>query len=184
MIANPETGEVHRLSVGERVAFGPNTWHHGFAHGSEPLRVLELYAPPPSAGTSGAHARTRPMLEDVRYGGFTGTEPTLRCIRVSEISWRRDTGVLVGAVDRTEHLEVLELEVNPGDVSETHTHAGDEILYVKEGTLWVRAWYDGQAYAFELDSKDACFLPAGCAHDYRNVDATQALATVGIAPPR
>jgi quercetin dioxygenase-like cupin family protein len=183
VIANPETGEVHRVMAGDRVAFGPNTWHHAFAHGTEPLRVLELYAPPPSTGTSGAYARTRPLLDDVRYSGFPQGEPTLRCIHASEITWALDLGVLLGTVDVTEHLEVLALEVNPGEVSEKHSHPGDELLYVKEGTLWVRAWDDERAYTFELGPKDACFLPAGCSHDYRNMDAAQAIATIGIAPP-
>jgi quercetin dioxygenase-like cupin family protein len=184
VIANPETGEVQRLSTGERVAFGPNTWHHGFAHGTEPLRVLELYAPPPSTGTSGAYARTRPLLEDVRYAGSDGQQPTLRCLRTSDIRWRRDLGVLTGTVAATEHLEVLAVEVNPGEISEKHDHPGDELLYVKEGTLWVRVWDDERSYAFELGPKDACFIPAGCLHEYRNIDAAQSTATLGIAPPR
>jgi uncharacterized cupin superfamily protein len=62
LLADPETGEVQRVAAGQSVTFGPDTWHHAFAHGGEPLRVLELFAPPPSAGTSGAYARTKPYL--------------------------------------------------------------------------------------------------------------------------
>ena len=39
-IANPETGEVHRLEAGESVFFRKDTWHHAFAHGNGPLSVL------------------------------------------------------------------------------------------------------------------------------------------------
>ena len=46
-IANPETGEVQRIETGESVFFRRDTWHHAFAHGAGPLRVLELFAPPP-----------------------------------------------------------------------------------------------------------------------------------------
>jgi mannose-6-phosphate isomerase-like protein (cupin superfamily) len=66
-IANPETGEVHRVEAGEAVFFRRDTWHHAFAHGEGPLRVLELFAPPPSTGTSGAYAQTQPYLDHSRY---------------------------------------------------------------------------------------------------------------------
>ena len=62
VLANPEVGEVQRIGAGQSVAFGADTWHHGFAHGPEALRVLEFLAPPPSAGTTGAYARTRDYL--------------------------------------------------------------------------------------------------------------------------
>jgi len=183
VIANPETGEVLRVPAGGRVAFGPDTWHHAFAHGSEPLRVLELYAPPPAAGTSGSYARTRPLLESVRYTTVDGRLPTLRFVTPEEITWHRGLGVLMGTISRTDQLEVTALEVNPGEVSEKHEHPGDELLYVKSGTLWVRAWDAERSYSFELEPRDACFIPAGCAHEYRNVDAQLCVATLGVAPP-
>jgi mannose-6-phosphate isomerase-like protein (cupin superfamily) len=183
VIANPETGEVLHVQAGERVAFGPNTWHHGFAHGTAPLRVLELYAPPPAAGTSGSYARTRPFLERSRYANTDGHAPTLRAVDAGEIVWRRDLGVLTGVVAKTSHLEVSVLEINPGEVSERHAHAGDEILYLKNGVLWIRAWQDGRAYVFELHPQDACFVPAGCMHEYRNINRGQAVATFAVAPP-
>ena len=74
-IANPETGEVQRIETGESVFFRRDTWHHAFAHGAGPLRVLELFAPPPATGSSGAYSRTRPYLEESRYAddGLLGT---------------------------------------------------------------------------------------------------------------
>ena len=183
VIANPETGEVLRVPAGERVAFGPDTWHHAFAHGTEPLRVLELYAPPPAAGTSGSYARTRPLLESVRYTAVDSYPPTLRFVASADITWHRDLGILTGTVARTDQLEVTALEVNPGEVSEKHTHHGDEVLYVKSGTLWVRVWDVERSYTFELEPRDACFIPAGCAHEYRNIDTPQCVATLGVAPP-
>ena len=67
VIADPETGEVQRAGVGESVFFRRDTWHHAFALGPEPLRVLELFAPPPAAGASSAYARAQPYLEESRY---------------------------------------------------------------------------------------------------------------------
>jgi quercetin dioxygenase-like cupin family protein len=46
-LANPEIGEVRRVPTGGTVFFGPDTWHHAFAEGDEPLHVLELLAPRP-----------------------------------------------------------------------------------------------------------------------------------------
>ena len=67
VLANPETGEIVRAEPGESVFFRRDTWHHGFSYGDEPLRVLELFAPPPATGTSGAYAQTRPYLEESVY---------------------------------------------------------------------------------------------------------------------
>ncbi len=67
MIADPETGEVQRAEAGESVFFRRDTWHHAFALGPEPLRVLELFAPPPAAGASSTYAREQPYLETSRY---------------------------------------------------------------------------------------------------------------------
>ena len=67
VLANPETGEVHRLLPGEAAFFRRDTWHHAWSYDTDPLRVLELFAPPLSQGTSGAYARTRPFLDKPIY---------------------------------------------------------------------------------------------------------------------
>jgi quercetin dioxygenase-like cupin family protein len=191
VLANPETGEVARVATGESVTFGPDTWHHAFAHGGEPLRVLELFAPPPSAGTSGAYARTKPYLETSRYaddavlGHVPGTgeeRAAFRVVRDEDIIWRRDLGVLAGLQLSTDHITIHTLELDSGQASTEHRHGGDELLFLLRGEMWVRAWQDGKAYVFELGPEDACFLPAGCEHEYRVYGAGSAEAMVGIAP--
>jgi quercetin dioxygenase-like cupin family protein len=191
VIADPETGEVQRVAAGQSVSFGPNTWHHAFAHGGEPLRVLEIFAPPPAAGASGAHSRTRPYLEASTYAddSVLGYVPparagrdAFRVVRDDEVVWRRDLGVLAGVLLSTEQLTVHSLEVNPGEAAAEHAHGGDEILFVTRGQLWVRAWHEGKTFVFELGPEDACFLPLGCAHEYRVYDGGTAEAIVGVAP--
>ena len=190
-IANPETGEVQRLEAGESVFFRRDTWHHAFAHGNGPLRVLELFAPPPATGSSGAYSRTQPYLDRDRYaddsalGKLAPAQPsdtTLRRIDRSSIVWRRDLGVLVGLLASTEHLTAGVVEVDPGQSASPHAHAGDEILYVTEGTLHVRAWDGDQVHVFELEPDDACYVPAGCEHEYRNYGGAPARAVFGVAP--
>jgi quercetin dioxygenase-like cupin family protein len=191
VIADPETGEVQRAGAGESVFFRRDTWHHAYALGPEPLRVLELFAPPPATGASSAYARAQPYLEVSRYaddallGGWPPPrrrEPRLRVLRPADVLWRRDLGVLCGILVSTEHLTVATLELGPGEVAALHEHGGDEVLMALEGTLWVRAWHDGGVHVFELEPEDVCYLPAGSRHEYRNAGGTTASAICGIAP--
>src|SRR5262245_17552294 len=145
VIADPETGEVQRAAAGESVFFRRDTWHHAFALGPEPLRVLELFAPPPAAGASSAYARAQPYLEESRYAddSLLGSwpqprEPRLSVLRPGDILWRRDLGVLCGVLISTEHLTVATLELGPSEVAAVHEHGGDEVVMALEGTLWVR----------------------------------------------
>jgi quercetin dioxygenase-like cupin family protein len=190
-IANPETGEVCRVPAGESVFFRRDTWHHAFAQGERPLRVLELFAPPPSTGSSGAYAQTRPYLENARYaqdetlGRLAPARPSAGSLhRLSEddIVWRRDLGVLVGLYASTEHLTAGVIEVDPGQTAAAHAHGGDEIVYVTEGELTVRAWHGEKVCVYELGPHDACYLPIGCRHEYRNFGPITARAVFGVAP--
>jgi quercetin dioxygenase-like cupin family protein len=189
VIADPETGEVQRVAAGERVFFRRDTWHHAFALGPEPLRVAELFAPPPAAGASSAYARAQPYLEDSRYAddGLIGSwpqarEPRLRVLRPDDVLYRRDLGVLCGILVSTEHLTVGTLEAGPGEVAGVHVHGGDEVLMVLEGSLWVRAWHGDAVRVFELGPEDVAYLPAGSRHEYRNPGADTARAIFGVAP--
>jgi quercetin dioxygenase-like cupin family protein len=192
-IANPETGEVQRLEAGESVFFRRDTWHHAFAHGEGPLRVLELFAPPPAAGTSGAYARSRPYLDGGRYNddsvlgrlapAFVAAESaTLRRLESRDIVWRRDLGVLVGLLASTEHLTAGVIEVDPGQAAAVHAHAGDLVLYVTQGAMTVRAWQGDAAYVFEPEPDSVCYIPAGCRHEYRNYGGVTTRAIFGVAP--
>ena len=51
-----------------------------------------------------------------------------------------------------------------------------------EGTLWVRAWHGGAVHVFELEAEDACYVPAGSLHEYRNAGRGAVRALCGIAP--
>jgi quercetin dioxygenase-like cupin family protein len=192
VLANPESGEVERLEPGESVFFQADTWHHAFAHGTEPLRVLELFAPPPAAGASGAYARTRPFLETSTYqdprllgqlpNGSVALPRTLQPITRERIGWMLDGGALVGLMASTENLTVGTLSVSPGNASTVHEHGGDEVLYCRSGPLHVRAWFAEQTYVFELEAEDAVLLPLGARHEYRNYGAGVAEAVFGVAP--
>src|SRR5262249_45391688 len=66
VLNNPESGECRLVRTGEAAFFRRDTWHHGHNQSTEPLRVLEYFAPPPLQGTSRQYARTRPNLVELQ----------------------------------------------------------------------------------------------------------------------
>lgn len=186
VLANPQTGEVVRAQPGESILFHRDTWHHGFSYGSDDLRVLEFFAPPPATGTSGAYAQAQPYLEESVYAddGLLGHSvgvaqtPSFRVLREGEAAWRLDRGVLVGLLASTEHLTVAALRVLPGQESVEEAHAGDEFLYVRSGELRVVA---GDLDAV-LAAGDGVYIPAGSVHRYSVEGAEAAEAIFGVAP--
>jgi quercetin dioxygenase-like cupin family protein len=190
LINNPETGEVHRALPGEAIFFRRDTWHHAMNGSSEPLRVLELFAPPPSQGTSGAYARTKPYLTEPKYtqDQWIGRWPmareeatrgfSIQMVRDADILWRlegRERQVLVGILASTEHLL-------PGQHTEVQTHGGDESLYLLEGTLHVRLPEHQGARWCELSPGDGFYIPQGEPHQYYNVSDTPVSLLFAVAP--
>src|SRR5262249_45282348 len=174
VLNNPETGEVHIAGQGDAIFFRPDTWHHGHSFGTEPVRVLEYFAPPPATGAASAYARTRPMLTGIRtvQNQWLGRWPmardeaehgwTMRVLR-SQDSLARLEGssqeILVELLISTEHLTAGRMTLLPGRRSETRSYGGDLALYLSEGELSLRAG-DNKA-AFELKPEDGFYLPAG-----------------------
>jgi quercetin dioxygenase-like cupin family protein len=148
--------------------------------------VLELFAPPPATGASGAYARTKPYLTETRYsddeqlGRIVGgaETPSLRVLRAGDVTWRLDRGVLVGLLISTEHLTVGTMRVPAGGRSMRESHAGDELCYATAGSLHVTA---GEVEA-TLSAGDGFFVPAGVPHAYSAVGAEVAEAIFGVAP--
>lgn len=191
VIANPETAEVHLLETGEALAFGPDTWHHVFAHGPEELRIIEFFAPPPSTGTSGPYARSKPYLERNNYEdpavignwpGATRPRTTLFPIRRTDLSYRINGDALIGVMSSTSQLTVATLSLSPGTASAVQQRGGDELIYGTEGRTHVSARFEGEAYVFEMGPGDACYLPYGTTHEYRNFTSQTTTALIGVAP--
>ncbi len=197
IIANPQSGEVHPVRAGEAVFFGPDNWHHVFNDSGEQLRVLEFFAPPPSRGTSGAYARTKPALTSpvYRQEQWIGRWPaaldaaraghTMRVMRDSDLLWQLEGAqqqTLVGLIAATEHLTVGKLRLLPGRHSDVQRHGGDEGLYLTQGTLHVRLpEHDGQRW-FEIRPGDGFYLPQGTPHQYYNMSDAPAEMIFGVAP--
>lgn len=197
VIANPETGEVHRAIAGDTAFFRRDTWHHVYNYSAEALRVLEFFAPPPSTGSSGAYAKEKPLLVENKYtrdewlGQLALDDNKLRrgnsikIVRDAGLEWRlHGSGfpTLVGLVVSTEHLTVGKILLLSGQNTDLETHGGDEALYVTEGVINLRV-DDGQLPNwFEIKTGDGCYIPQGVAHEYYNISGGQATAIFGVAP--
>ena len=187
VLANPKTGEIVRAERGESVFFRRDTWHHGFSYGDEPLRVLELFAPPPATGTSGTYALTQPYLERSTYADdallghlVPGVERhgSFRVVRPEDEVLRLDRGVLVGLLVSTEHLTAGTLTVAPGGESVVEEHEGEELVYATRGSLRVEA---GGVEA-TLAPGDGFLIPAAVPHSYAAPGEERAEAIFGVAP--
>jgi mannose-6-phosphate isomerase-like protein (cupin superfamily) len=184
-LANPETGEFHVAKKGEALFFREGTWHHGFNLGRDQVRILEYFSPPPSQGTSGPYARTKPLLkpEDSVYcqNELLGNWPmgieqqraarTIFPVSATDCLWTLDKetqGAYTQVFASTEHLTSGKTNVLPGQKSGIEIHKCDECLYVTEGTLNVYTpGGEGQVW-FELKPGDGFVVPAGFEHQYFN----------------
>jgi mannose-6-phosphate isomerase-like protein (cupin superfamily) len=201
VLANPQTGEVHRVETGESLRFGRDTWHHGFSYGPETLRVLEFFAPPPAKGASQAYAKTKPYLEAPTYvqDQWLGRWPeahaeatsthTQKPISKDEILWRMEGDehpILVGILLSTDELTAGYAELLPGQWSDTAFHGGDEAGHVLEGTLNLflpdETGVDSGGSWFEMHQDDGFYIPEGRGHRYYNMTDHPVRFMFGVAP--
>jgi len=194
ILSNPETGEVVPVRTGETAFFRRDTWHHAFAWGTEELRVLEFFSPPPATGTSGAYARTKPYVDQPRYdrpdliGNFTDSLPagTIRVIGEGDRLWSldpEDPRVLTGLFVSTEHLTSGTVRLMPGARSGVRAHRGSVGLYVLSGRLNILIEdTDVLPRWFELHPQDGFFLPEGTRYRLCNTGGAEAEAVFGCAP--
>ena len=189
LASNPQTGEVVECLAGESLFFRRDTWHHVRAQGSEPLRVLEFFAPPPSQGTSGAYAQTQRYLDSPIYardellGQYSGNaaNTTLHRIAPRDCALRLEGEILVALLVSTEHLTVAELQVPAGAIGEKTAHGGDAMLIGTSGELMVRTQWKSQTASFELNPRDAVFLPQQASYEVLSFSGP-ARAMLGVAP--
>ncbi len=198
-LANPEMGEVHLVRTGESAFFRRDTWHHAFAWGDEELRVLEFFAPPPSTGSSGKYAQTRPYVETPTYerADLVGRWPaaraeaeawaTIRVLREADRLWSLDAGdprVLTGLIASTDQLTAGSVRIAPGGRSQPVVHGGAAGMYVLSGRLNVLI-DDPEAEPpvwFELHPQDGFYLPEGARYRLFNMGGRPAEVLFGVAP--
>ncbi len=188
LASNPQTGEVLSCESGDSLFFRRDTWHHVYAQGSEPLRVLEFFAPPPATGTSGAYAAQRPYLDTTRYtrddllGGLKSPPATtLHRVTRDAYTLRMEGELVVGIIASTEHLTVAHIAVPAGAEGGVTRHAGDALIFALDGELMIRTTWQNESNTVEMGPRDAVFLPQGSSYEILNF-AGPANALLGTAP--
>ncbi len=194
LLANPATGELCLAEQGECVFFRRDTWHHGINRSSGPLRVLEMFAPPPAAGMSSVYAQAQPYLSTTRYveDGVVGRWPmdrekitstaTLHLIRRSDQRLRLEGNLLAGLICSTDQLTVTDCELLPGDVSDLRTHAGDALAYVTAGRLHIHTPEAEESNWWAVGAGDAFVIPEGCRYRVVNTEGDPSRFVLGSAP--
>ena len=178
LLVNPQTGEAVVAREGESVFFRRDTWHHAVNRSPDrPLRVMELFAPPPSTGASSTYARTQAYLTEWRYGDdrWLGRWPmsrserektrSLHLVGERELLWRADhptENLLVGLICSTEHLTAGRASLLPGQTSLVRDHDGDLVFVVLEGEMavFLPEQSDPPSW-FELGVGDGFYVPRG-----------------------
>jgi mannose-6-phosphate isomerase-like protein (cupin superfamily) len=200
VLANPKTGEVHRLEKDQAAFFRRDTWHHAVSFGKDALRVLEFFAPPPAAGASSSYARKQELLVESSYRDdqWLGRWPmhkdehdrqaTIRVLRDEDLLWRLEgtgTGALASIYVSTEHLTAGKLQLQPGGATGVQSHAGEKTLYVLRGTLNVYLpdadGPNGQRW-FELTPRDGFYMSEGTRHQFRNFSGESTEVLFAVAP--
>ena len=193
-LIDPARGEVADARPGEAVFFRRDTWHHGRAWGSEPLRVLELMAPTPAAGASTAYALRQPYLEleaartadDTLLGRIPmeraeiDARASFRVLRDADRLPRLEGDLLVGILVSTPELTAAIAELPARGASELRRYGGDLLLHVLDGR--VEAELPGaEPDRVALAPGDTLVLPAGAPLRLHGAGADARLL-LGVAP--
>jgi len=194
LLANPATGELCLAEEGDAIFFRRDTWHHGINRGRGPLRVLEMFAPTPTAGMSSAYAQAQPYLSTTCYTDdeIIGHWPmdrqaiadaaTLHLIRRADQRLRLEGNLLAGLVCSTDQLTVTDSELLPGDVSDLRTHRGDALAYVTGGQLHVHTPDAEESNWWAVRTGDAFVIPEGYEYRLANQGPDPARLVLGSAP--
>lgn len=194
LLADPEHGQVVRAATGDALFFRRDTWHDGFNRESDPVRVLELFAPTPSTGASSAYARAQPFLERSRYGDddVIGHWPELAsrlvqryrisCVRPADRPLRLEGDVLWGIIASTEHLHAATGELPAGGSGPVRRYGGDAVLHVTQGLVMATSSMDSMKAEHLLGNGDTLILPKGASLGLRCTEGLDARFILGVAP--
>ncbi len=198
IIANPETGEVQVIRKGESVFFSKDTWHNAWAMPGEELRVLEYFAPPPSTGTSGKYAQSKPYVSAPKFERreLIGQWPASRAeaaarghftvLREADRLWSFSNGdprVLIGIIASTPQLTAGKVNLAPGGRSDVLEHGGDMGVYAESGRLNIQLVDTEMTQSwFELSPGDGFYLPEGTRYRLCNMGTLPCEVLFGVAP--
>ncbi|NRQ17785.1 cupin domain-containing protein [Ensifer sesbaniae] len=97
---------------------------------------------------------------------------TLRLAQAQQMQGIQRTDLIKNEISVPGHEAVqVRVDIEPGTTSIKHSHPGEEIAYVLEGSLEYQL--EGRA-PVTLQAGQALFIPAGVAHVAKNVGTTKA----------
>ncbi|MGO4624314.1 cupin domain-containing protein [Ensifer sp. 2YAB10] len=112
---------------------------------------------------------------------IAGSMTTLRMAEAQQMQVIQRTDLIKNEISVPGHEAVqVRVDIEPGTASIKHSHPGEEIAYVLEGSLEYQL--EGRD-PVTLQAGQALFIPAGVAHVAKNVGTTKAseLATYIVA---
>jgi quercetin dioxygenase-like cupin family protein len=193
-VVEPTTGEIARAEVGDAVFFRRDTWHHGINWGTGPVRVLEMFSPPPAAGASSQYAKEQPYL-DVSYDAedhVLGRWPMERAeiaaasrltrVRPDEQRFRAEGDLQTGLICSTEHLTVVDATLLPGCSSDLRRHGGDALFHLTAGEVHVHAPSNDGPIWWRVQAGESFVLPEGTEYRLVNQGREVVRLVLGVAP--
>ena len=178
IINNPETGETHKVLPGESVFFQKDTWHHAFNYSDEYLQVLEFFSPPPITGTSGAYAKEKKLLTNLKYkrDNFLfpseqfKNENSFKILRKNEYIWSLEGAnqeTLIATLVKTKNLDVKIINLKSLQESNVFNFKKNTSYLSLNDNLKVIIDNDKQ---FLLSKKDGMYLPKNCSFKIKNLN--------------
>ena len=178
IINNPETGETHKVLPGESVFFQKDTWHHAFNYSDEYLQVLEFFSPPPITGTSGAYAKEKKLLTNLKYrrDNFLfpseqfKNENSFKILRKNEYIWSLEGAnqeTLIATLVKTKNLDVKIINLKSLQESNVFNLKKNTSYLSLNDNLEVIIDNDKQ---FLLSKKDGMYLPKNCSFKIKNLN--------------
>lgn len=103
---------------------------------------------------------------------IAGSMTTLRMAEAQQMQGIQRTDLIKNEISVPGHEAVqVRVDIDPGTTSIKHSHPGEEIAYVLEGSLEYQL--EGRA-PVTLQAGQALFIPAGVAHVAKNVGTAKA----------
>jgi len=187
-IQNPETGEVRVADPGQMVIMREKQWHYGYNFSDVELRLLETIAPPASQKLTAHLARPKAALGADRAA--LADWPRSRAAQQAAMDVVDEKGalnvllgdrepILLRVLGSTPRASLAVIELAAGRRSEVLRFRNDATYYVERGRLNVRVPEDDVWQ--EAFPDDACFMPAGAAHQICNYGGKRCRAILSVA---
>lgn len=178
IINNPETGETHKILPGDSVFFNKDTWHHAFNYSEEYLQVLEFFSPPPITGTSGAYAKEKKLLKNLKYKRDNYLYPSenfknensFKIIKKKDYIWSLDGNnqeTLIGTLVKTQNLDVKIINLKP--LQETNIFNFNKNTSYLSLSDNLEIFFDNKK-KFLLSKKDGLYLPHNYSFKIKNLN--------------